>query len=398
MNSKSFLLHLRKKLLLMEHHQLFRFVYLLGAVNAIFFSILIFKKAQRTTADKILGIWLIVLSLQLIIPFIFLIENNAYFNIAGYEIIFLGFHPILLYDYIISLTGRKRKIKNKIVLYLPAIISAIIVIWALSIPLEMKIKIYHGDLKLPIKIWVAFLSSFSCFEIFIFLSFKELRKHIKKILNIYSFRDNVDLYWLWKLVVSFAIIYTIVMTIFMYNFFMGKSLLLVDFIMYGFMSVFIFFMGYWGWQQGNIFNSNGINEIELLPEITSVERKKKYLKEELSEEGVKLNQFMESQKPYLNQNLSLHDLANETLIQPHQLSKLIHREFGINFFEFINRYRVEYFKNTVNSIQFKKYTLLAIAFECGFNSKASFNRIFKEYTGITPAEFRLKNKSQLIDT
>lgn len=398
MNSKSFLLHLSKKLLLMEHHQLFRFVYLLGAVNAIFFSILLFKKAHRTAADKILGIWLIVLFFQLIIPFIYLIENNTYFNIAGYEIVFLGFHPILLYDYIITLTGRKRKIKKRFVLYLPAIFSALIAIWALSIPLEIKINIYHGDLKLPIKIWVAFLCSFSCFEIFLFLSFRELRKHRKKILSIYSFRDNVDLYWLWKLVFSFSIIYTIVMTFFMCMFFMGKSLFLADFIMYGFMAVFIFFIGYWGWQQGNIFYSTGINEIELIPEITNEVKIKKHSKIELSDEGIKLKQFVETQKLYLNQNLSLHDLANETLIQPHQLSKLIHREFGINFFEFINRYRVEYFKNTVNSTQFKNYTLLAIAFECGFNSKASFNRIFKEYTGITPAEFRLKKKSQLIDT
>jgi AraC-like DNA-binding protein len=92
-------------------------------------------------------------------------------------------------------------------------------------------------------------------------------------------------------------------------------------------------------------------------------------------------------KPYLNPKLTIHDLAHDIEVQPHQLSKIINKEFHSNFFEFVNSYRVEEFKKKVCSEEFKNLTILGIALECGFNSKSSFNRIFKESTGITPGDY-----------
>lgn len=107
----------------------------------------------------------------------------------------------------------------------------------------------------------------------------------------------------------------------------------------------------------------------------------------IKQKADELKELMDTSKPFLNPKLTIHDLAQEINIPSHQLSRVINTEFHCNFFEFINSYRIEEFKRNVLSPGIEKFTILALAFDCGFNSKSAFNRIFKEYTGITPGEF-----------
>ena len=93
-------------------------------------------------------------------------------------------------------------------------------------------------------------------------------------------------------------------------------------------------------------------------------------------------------KPYLNPDLTLLQLASEINITPHLLSQIINDHFELNFFDYINQYRVQEFKAAVTDPKNKNYSLLGIAFECGFNSKSAFNRMFKKSTGLTPSQFK----------
>lgn len=373
----------------MEYAQIFRFIYLLGAVNAVFFSILIFKKSKRSQADLMLGIWLLVLSIQLFFPFFYLMDEAKTLKMAGYESIIMSYHSIFLFNYIILITGEKAPAKRILRNFLPAfIVTVYVIVVLISITPDERLQMFHDDLNLSWKVWGAFLGILSCLEIYLGLSFIKLRRHKKKVLQLYSYRDNIDLFWLWKLLITFSIIYAFVMALAIVFYFVGTPLYFSDFIFYSLLVVFIFFLGYWGWQQGTVFsNENGFVEVEVQEEMPE-DNQKVELSREKSEEGKMLEMIMTERKLFLNQNLSLNDLSNETNLQPYQLSKIIHRDFGMNFFEFVNRYRVEYFKEIVNLPQYQHYTILAIAFECGFNSKASFNRIFKEYTGLTPGEFK----------
>ena len=97
---------------------------------------------------------------------------------------------------------------------------------------------------------------------------------------------------------------------------------------------------------------------------------------------------MEKEKPYLNADLSLPLLATKLQIPPHILSRLINEKFKLNFFDFINSYRVEEVKTKLNSSKFDSLSLLGIALESGFNSKSAFNRVFKKFTGLTPSEYK----------
>jgi len=98
--------------------------------------------------------------------------------------------------------------------------------------------------------------------------------------------------------------------------------------------------------------------------------------------------FMKSDKPYLDPELSLDQLAAKLSLKPRALSQAINDIRQQNFFDFINRYRIDEAKNLLTNPKDKKITVLEILYQVGFNSKSSFNTLFKKYTGLTPTEFR----------
>lgn len=101
---------------------------------------------------------------------------------------------------------------------------------------------------------------------------------------------------------------------------------------------------------------------------------------------------MEEEKPYLNGKLSLKDVAQYVDISVNHLSQVINEQLHKSFFDFINTYRVEEVKRLLNESRHEQLTLLAVAYDSGFNSKSSFNSIFKKITGVTPSQY-LKLKS-----
>ncbi|NUO02826.1 MAG: helix-turn-helix transcriptional regulator [Saprospiraceae bacterium] len=101
----------------------------------------------------------------------------------------------------------------------------------------------------------------------------------------------------------------------------------------------------------------------------------------------KLLVVMEQEKPYLEPELTLADLARKLKIAPPLLSQVINTAFEKNFNDFINAYRVEDFKMRMQRPEVRHLTLLGIALDCGFNSKATFNRAFRKHTGQSPSEY-----------
>jgi AraC-like DNA-binding protein len=106
-----------------------------------------------------------------------------------------------------------------------------------------------------------------------------------------------------------------------------------------------------------------------------------------------LLQLMENGKPYLNPDLKIHNIATALEQPPYSVSQQINQQLGLNFYDFVNKYRVEEFKKRVDSEQYNNLTLLGIALDVGFNSKASFNRVFKKHTGMTPSEYLNKKRT-----
>ncbi|MEL7222041.1 MAG: AraC family transcriptional regulator, partial [Bacteroidota bacterium] len=121
--------------------------------------------------------------------------------------------------------------------------------------------------------------------------------------------------------------------------------------------------------------------------------KRKYKKSLLDSDDLErykqqLTQLMEEEKPFLNPELTLRDLATQLNLPANYLSQLLNEGFDQNFSEFVNTYRVEAFKTKVAKPDFQHLTILGLAYDSGFNSKTVFNTFFKKVMGKTPAAYR----------
>jgi AraC-like DNA-binding protein len=157
-------------------------------------------------------------------------------------------------------------------------------------------------------------------------------------------------------------------------------------------SILVIFMGYYGFRQAPVFVGSahlifkGSNDNEEF--IVSEKYQKSALKEEdLKYHGALLEGLMSAEKPYSDPDLSLLKLADQLNITTNQLSQIINQFHQKNFYDFVNSYRVEEVKKRLINGDVKHTTLLGIALDAGFNSKATFNRFFKKHTGQTPSEY-----------
>ncbi|WP_239540791.1 helix-turn-helix domain-containing protein [Spongiivirga citrea] len=108
---------------------------------------------------------------------------------------------------------------------------------------------------------------------------------------------------------------------------------------------------------------------------------------EVEQDKKQLIKFMDENKPFLNPEINLIELASKLDMNRAQLSETINLGFGKNFNDFINEYRVNAVKKMLQEGKQQQLSLLGIALECGFNSKATFNRVFKKLTNTSPTEF-----------
>lgn len=109
-----------------------------------------------------------------------------------------------------------------------------------------------------------------------------------------------------------------------------------------------------------------------------------YDSEELRQVLAQLQSAMTDEQLYKNPKLTLTELATHLQVKPYQLTQVLNRSLQKNFSDYVNEFRVKEVTRMVNNPAFQHYTLLAIAYESGFNSKASFNRIVKKMTGQSP--------------
>jgi AraC-like DNA-binding protein len=110
--------------------------------------------------------------------------------------------------------------------------------------------------------------------------------------------------------------------------------------------------------------------------------------EEKSAYSKRLDHLMTVEKLYLDPLLKLDDLAEKLGLPEKQVSNLINQHLGKNFNDFINSYRVEEAMKNLADPALSQFTIAALAFDCGFNSLATFQRCFKQFTGLTPSQYQ----------
>ncbi|MDH7447812.1 helix-turn-helix domain-containing protein [Aquimarina sp. 2201CG14-23] len=234
---------------------------------------------------------------------------------------------------------------------------------------------------------------------YLFLSHKLLKRYRRLVKNNYANINTLDLKWLSTWIRGF-ILFLVIDVI--------SGLLLIAYPIYllvytnlFYLVLLIWYIGYYGINQMHVFL---ISEVSLtsIKEQNSQQQKIKttsFFNCE-SKEFIKLKTQLEivfkEQELFKKQHLSLKETAVILDISDKKLSHLLNICLDSNFYEYVNTHRVNYFRRKLEEGATEKLTLLAIAFDSGFNSKATFNRVFKQQVGITPIEFKkqLNKRSQ----
>lgn len=223
-----------------------------------------------------------------------------------------------------------------------------------------------------------------------YLTYKKLEKHQEKIKLYSSNTSNIDLKWLQNIILAINLLIVIWIPDMLLNLSSEKFSPINFCLLIG-----VFFIAYHFIKQKEIypFSENQKNEIiEIIEESELIENKKKLVDDQkLQEIKNDLTQLMRSNKSFLDSEISLVKLSNEMNITPHLLSYTINKGFDENFYQFINRFRIEEAKKLILDPNMNHLSLLGIGFEVGFNSKSVFNTTFKKITNQTPSEFKKNN-------
>jgi AraC-like DNA-binding protein len=306
-------------------------------------------------------------------------------------------HGPFLYLYISALTSKKSGWNKRDFLHFIPFAGFITYLFIASMfpNYADRIRMDHvsSDFEPPLLFVFFLLLTAISGPVYFVLSTRLFRKLDINIFNNFSYSEEIDLDWLRKLVYIFGFIWSalIVIAIVHHLFHLFSMAFCTDGLFLS-LSVFIILIGYFGLRQKEIFTNFPIEDFDTL-----TESKTKYagliLKEtDVAQYVIKIKNYMDTDKPYLDADLTLQQLASSLEIPSHHLSRVVNEKFGYHFFDFINHYRVEEVKIKISDPKFQNYSLLGVAFECGFNSKSAFNRVFKKTTGLTPSEYQKSNK------
>lgn len=382
-------------------------IFLIGISFALFFTILLLNKKERTIAETILLSWLIVIAFHL--SGFYIEYTEIYFEFPH----FLGLNdglPFLygpfLFFYTEALISEKPSFKRPYWLHLiPFTVYTLTYLPFYFAPSGNKIQLYQqgilGDSFLSTCLIALKLLSGPVYIIWVWI---KLNKHSATIQNYYSYTEKVDLNWLKKLTTGLGLFWLTLMVLLVVEKWGGyhfpKS---ADAVIFAFLTIFVVALSYYGLRQRAIYVSKpvikkdkGKNEtpnVHFSGELIAKYSKSGLTEEEGAQYLEKLLAHMDSNKPYLQTTLSVDDIANDLDIPRHHLSQIINQKLGKNFYQFVNQYRVEEAKRRLLDEAHQQFTLLAIAYDSGFNSKASFNTTFKNYTDMTPSQYRKRNLS-----
>ena len=215
-----------------------------------------------------------------------------------------------------------------------------------------------------------------------------IRQYRQKIRNYFSKVEHIDLRWLQFVLVAAIIAYAINSGLYLSDYFFElfdyKVLQLSTFIVG---SLFILTMGFYGLRQTNVFYSGNRPALNV-KKSNSENQEPLQSKDEIFIH--QLLEYMRTERPYLKPDLTLSELSRQLNVSPEYFSGILNRNLHVRFFDFVNQFRVEAFKDECHNPANHNISLIGLAYDCGFNSKATFNRVFKNMTGTTPSEYQKK--------
>ncbi|MCG8426980.1 MAG: AraC family transcriptional regulator [Chromatiales bacterium] len=392
---------------------LFSAVLLLGAVQGAF---LIFLVLGLRRGNRPANLFLASLLLLFVVDLLdeFSLTTGYYLNFPLLVAVNLALDFLLgpaIYLYTRAMTrqeasSRKDRLWPHFIPFGIALIIALTLVFQFT-PDEFRQHIYaeEGPLGLDLASALMTIGGLISIGYYLIASLRLLVQHRRLIQNRFSYLERISLSWLRNLLLVLASLYFVYLSAIGIDLWLDRTDQWEDRLLYVAIVGAIYLIGIFGIRQPTVFRYRGqskngtdvARQDEVLRLVESDEsadiEEEKYRKSALSYTQsvdllVEIERYMVEERPYLDNQLSLPELASQLSLSPNWLSQAINEVKKVNFFDFVNAYRVEEAQRLLAQAGEAKVNILDIAMASGFNSKSAFYTAFKKFTGLTPSQFR----------
>ena len=350
-------------------------IILLGAIQGFIISALLYFKKEKLYANKLLAALLFLISLACLNLYLLNVQitkDSTFWSIFSLIVPMVIAMPIgsLIYFYVQSLQSPVFKLNRShrihfysvIIDLLPSLIGIVFVLGAM---------LYWIDTK-DFNNWGNFLDNYNTYAdfprwlsatIYIGLTWKKLN----------DFKQPHAAVWPKQFVIGFGIFQVIWLVHLVPYLIPSLSETLLEWVgwypVYIPLAVMVYWLGFNGYLKARPQNTHAIDSITANKTLEVLQK------------------AMQHDRIYLNPELTLNEVVKTTGIPQKTISAVLNQRAGQSFNEFVNEYRVEEVKRRLSGSYPEHLTITGIAFECGFNSQATFQRTFKQFTGVSPTEF-----------
>jgi AraC-like DNA-binding protein len=361
----------------------------IGAIQGIVYGVILFKStAYNKTANRILAVILLLLSYRLIVQ-IMRLFGIGYYDSWYYLIIDLTWiHGALLYFYTKAQTQPQFRLKRKDwIHFLPVVIQI-----AFSVFVRLQNLYWDGTREslswlgyYGYVVWMNNPTIYIVASILIIIYAYKSQKLLNSVDEKFEI-ENKKLLWIKRIIRSYLVYFSIVLIVLLIDLVVynsgdnGSYFYFTRFYYYPFF-IGIAVLTYWIGLEG--FSRRNDPELSIKTTISSEEL------ERLKIISNKLQESMDVDKLFKDQELSVNNLAKQLDIKPYLISRCLSEIFNKRFNDYINEYRVKEVQALLQDSNNSKYTLLSLAMDAGFNSKSSFNRAIKKQLGISPSELKV---------
>jgi len=405
----------------------------IGLAQALFAAFVLITKKRVTISDRIMIACLLTFSLKFIM-FLLHTKYGEFFDLEiSMGLIPLTFGPYV-YLYTTYLVDRKTRFDFRDLLhFVPFLLStAAYYLFFRNVVNFSDVSYFQNDRYLPVRV-IYGMVFFTSIVTYIALTFVKLRQFRKGLVEHFSYLSRqLKLIWLNFIPSLFGAVFLTYFITGGINAFSYRKLIDTATLSHICLTIIAFAVSYFGVRQASLFRPVHVREdhpdasaadglavnesmeakegangkiIAKEPEpqqketsVNGLEMKKeiklRFTPKRAEELIQRLNRHMEEEKPYLNAELTLYDLSSQMNLTKNELTELLNIHIGKNFFSYVNEFRLNAVLKKLENPNYDHYTIIAIAYDCGFNSKSTFNYLFKHHTGLTPSEYKKSKMAQ----
>ena len=376
-------------------------------VHGLVFTALLLIKGVRSSHKS--NFWLaafVFLSVLYIVPF--MLGYAGWYSRQPYrDLLFyvpfqqLFLMPPILYFYVKSLLNPSMTFRKKdLIHFIPAVLYLIysLVIWITDEIILNEYYFYLDQRDKDLDTWYQVVG-FILMVVYLFKCINIYNQYRTNTFETVSYADSILYSWIQRFLFAFLLLLLIRVLFFIINPELANfGSKFWYYLSYSLLFYYISISGYVHSARMGFMIRPALNYNQPLDQLFQIkESEEKLLKPETQKESTnnvydpdlktRIEEVMISDKVFRNPELTLFDMAKLLDTNPKKVSNTINKGFKMNFNDFVNSFRTRDVINTIESQDDNLKTLIGIAYDSGFNSKSTFNRAFKKYTGLTPKEY-----------